>query len=338
MKKKDFMYKITSQQVEWKKKNISDKRTQTWTNGKVYEHLLPKDIWDQGVWNGIRQNLILYLMEHDVQAHTSKYSLRSSWVLCSNLYFPLKFSDYMRQLMVKFLKEKVSSSIQSIEDIELEFAFPVGDNLNPLDLLGEKEGRRGAGQTSPDIAFIVSTKNGKGLILIENKYSEGSFYRCSARTRDGKNDKPGNPDPNRCMDKDDFTCYKDICHQREWGRQYWDILRLSKLGRSTLNNCPAATNGYQLFRQQSLAEGIAVSGKFDLVINAVAYDNNNTSLISCLRNTGVENWTKDWIKMFDGQSHFSTWTHQEWVDFVRSNQSRNKCKDWLEYVENRYGY
>jgi hypothetical protein len=338
MKKKEFIDYITNQQVEWKKKAIKDKRTQKWTNGKEYEHLLPKDIWDQGIWKGIREDLLSYIKDSDIQAHISKYSLRSSWILCSNLYFPIKYSDFMRQLMVKFLKQKVSSSIQSIDGLELEFAFPGGDELNPLGLLGEKDGRRGAGQTSPDIAFIVSTEKGKGLLLIENKYTEGGFYRCSARRRDNRNDKLGNPDPTRCMDKADLTCYKDICHQREWGRQYWDILKLSKQGGKTFKNCPAATNGYQLFRQQSLAEGIAVSAKFDLVVNAVAYDRQNTSLLGCLRNTGLENWTEDWGKMFDGQAQFATWTHQDWVDFVRSNESNHKCKDWLEYVANRYGY
>lgn len=94
-------------------------------------------------------------------------------------------------MLARFLKKQVSPEIESVDQIELEYAE--SGELRPSRLLGEPEGIRGANQTSPDVAFIVN--GGKGLILTENKYTEHSFYLCS-----GKKPQHGNPDIKRCMD------------------------------------------------------------------------------------------------------------------------------------------
>ena len=46
---------------------------------------------------------------------------------------------------------------------------------------------------------------------------------------------------------------------------------------AALPQCPAANSAYQLFRQQALAEGIAQSGMYDLVVSNVAVDTTGTS-------------------------------------------------------------
>ncbi len=56
---------------------------------------------------------------------------------------------------------------------------------------------------------------------------------------------------------------------------------------SNLRSCPAAHAGYQLFRQQALAEGIAGSGKYDLVVSSLAVDDRNNTLRECLKKTGI---------------------------------------------------
>ncbi|MCB5288105.1 MAG: hypothetical protein LHW64_09925 [Candidatus Cloacimonetes bacterium] len=337
MNKKTFRDKAIAKQIAWRKSVCSDISSEEWGlyNKTEYEHIVPKEKWQETLWSEIRDILPAYLKESTIQRHSAVNHLNSSWALCANLYFPVRIYPFMKDIMLGFLRQKISPSIVSIDEIEMEFSFPDGDQLNPSILLGEKNGNRGTGQTSPDIALVVSTNSGKGVLLTECKYTEDNFYPCSARRKD---DRLGNPDPLRCIVKADLTCYHDICHQLKWKRQYWKIILLSKDGNHVLNRCPAATDGYQLFRQQALAEGIAASGRYDFVANTVAYDKDNTPLINCLRTTGVPDWINDWGKMFDGKTLFKAWTHQEWVQFVRENQQNGQCDDWLRYVHSRYGY
>lgn len=240
--------------------------------------------------------------------------------------------------MLAFLQNKISADIIDITELTLEFAFPQGNPLHPSKLLGEQDGNRGSGQTSPDVAFIVKTKTGQGIILTECKFTEHSFYTCSARRKKDTTKRKGNPDPLRCMFEPDVCDYKSICHQTVWGRKYWSLLKLSETGKNNLKRCPAATAGYQLFRQQALAEGIMQSGNYSLVVSSVAFDNRNEGLKGCLRRTGINDFQTGWGEIFDGMAKFKTWTHQEWVQFVRDNQVNGEFDDWLTYLKKRYDY
>ena len=84
-----------------------------------------------------------------------------------------------------------------------------------------------------------------------------------------------------------------------------------------------------------LAEGIAASGQFDLVVSCVLYDARNDELIHCLRNSGVENFASDWGPLFSGRVRFSAFTHQQWVAWVRAHDPTGHWRDWLDYVEAR---
>jgi len=46
----------------------------------------------------------------------------------------------------------------------------------------------------------------------------------------------------------------------------------------------------------------------------------------------------DWAKLFRGQATFATFTHQEWVEWVRQQDRSAELDDWLGYVGGRYGY
>lgn len=323
--------------IAWRKENISTSE-KGFQNGKDYDHIVPRRLWAETLWKGIRVSLPEYLNLSGVTAHTGTHNLLSSWVVCANLYFMVRTNESLRQIMLRFLQEKVSDRITDITDVQLEFAFPEKDELHPSKLLGEMDGSRGSGQTSPDIAFQVKTKDGDGLILTENKFVEQSFYPCSARRTNGKGEHDGNPDPTRCLKATKDYDHKFNCHQTVWGRKYWSLLNLSPYGKEVLTRCPASTAGYQLFRQQALTEGIAQSGRFSLVASTVAFDARNTDLQGCLKTTGIENFQSGWGNLFDGKAIFKTWTHQEWVQFVRDNQKKGDFDEWLEYVGERYGY
>jgi hypothetical protein len=82
-------------------------------------------------------------------------------------------------MLASFLNSELNLSISSIDGIELEYTAP--GKLSPELLRGEMHGKRGSGQTSPDVAILFQCKDGKcGIHLVENKYTEHHFYPCSA--------------------------------------------------------------------------------------------------------------------------------------------------------------
>ena len=334
-----FDDQMTQHQVRWRRANI-ESRELGWQNGRQYEWILPHDRWEEGLWPGLRSgssySLTDYLRRNQVQKHQGVHNLKSSWMLCANLYFPFGRSDQARALLAGFLRERVHVSIRSVDAVELEYAE--SGELHPSMLLGEQGGSRGTGQTSPDIAFVVN--GGRGLVLTENKFVEHSFYRCSALAQNGSLERPGNPDPSRCNNA--LAVLNDPpgqCHQAAWGRKYWEHLApvIHRERLSTLRNCPAATAGYQLFRQQALAEGIATSGKYELVASCLAVDERNETLRECLKGTGFSD-IRQWGDLFAGKVHFAVFSHQQWVAWVRAHGDPNVFADWLSYVEVRYGF
>ncbi len=268
--------------------------------------------------------------------HPGVNNLKSSWMQCANLYFPHRRDP---RLLADFLAGHVEDRIVHVCRLELEWAEK--HPLDPATLLGEPQGSRGANQTSPDIAFFVELKGGgQGLVLTENKFTEHSFYPCSGRKKEHSN-----PDPRRCLDTglviDDPATH---CHLLNWetegrlNRRYWDYIQISSVGRNRLRQCPAAIAGYQLFRQQALAEALARSGKYDLVVSCVAYDERNDTLIGSMKNAGIRDFREDWRNLFDGEARFASFSHQSWVRWIRENNVDAQWSDWLEWVVERYDF
>lgn len=340
----DFDSFMNEHQTEWRKSNISDKR-HGYQNGHKRPWILPKELWEEGLWSELRtdapeENIIVdrYLKKWGVQRHTGSHNLKSSWIQCANVYFPFRRDP---DLLLEFLKEKISSEIITVDSIDLEYALD--PPLDPHTLLGEPKGQRGSGQTSPDLAINVSTKAGKGLLLIENKLTEHSFYSCSGRKKEY-----GIPDSSVCRDfaliQVDFSnnCYQMTDAWAQDGRfirKYWDFLEDNLTAQAKgLKMCPASTGGYQLFRQQALAEAIAKSGQFDIVVSCVAFDERNDKLKTCLNySLGIKDFTEGWQGIFQGKAGFKTFTHQQWVQYV-AEHGGEEWVEWLKYVNERYGF
>ena len=311
---------MESHQTEWRRRHVTSAE---WgqQNDKLRSWILPRELWEEGLWPGIRtgsdNSLSKYLADKKIQKHTGVHNLKSSWVFCANLYFPFRASAEGRDLLASFLHHHVDPEIESLEGIELEYA-EVGE-LRPSELLGERDGRRGANQTSPDLGFLVN--GGHGLVLVENKFTEKNFEKCSAWEHNS------NPNPNRC--KDATKVARDPsgqCHLES-------VVDQEAL--MDLPVCPAARSGYQLFRQQALAEGIAQSGKYALVVSTVAVDERNENLGDSLGRSGIDG-LKGWGRIFRGKAKFAEFTHQEWVRWVREHQAGGQWDDWLSYVRDRY--
>jgi hypothetical protein len=338
MRDDDFGVQISRAQAQWRKAHLSCQEFGTY-NGKRYAWILPKDDWTEGLWPGIRESLPTYLDRFDIEKHQYAHHLTSSWVLCANLFFPFCDEDG-HKLLAGFLRKHVSQEIDKVTGVELEYAAE--SPLDPKTLLVESvRGKRGANQTSPDVAFLVTTANGRGLILTESKLAEHNFYQCSGyKAADGSH---------RQFCRDWVTLKDDLpgrCWQMNWAsdgkhenRRYWEHIKLSDRAQSVLKRCPAATDGYQLFRQQALAEAIAESDKYQLVVSSVAYDARNSELLHCLNGTAdVDNFTVGWDPLFAGRAKFRSWTHQQWAEWVRAHEGEGRWRNWLSYMAERYGY
>ena len=333
----DFDQYMNEYLVKWRLNHFQNQEEGT-QNGKTRPWILPGNLWAGGLWHGIRtadNSFCEYLYENKIRKNDGAHNLKSSWVLSANLYFAFRNDP---SLVAGFFKEHVSQSIEEVEKIELEYVDP-DESLKPTPLLGEPPGQIGRNQTSPDIAFAVKLTNGKkGLILTDIKFTEHSFSSCS-----GRKPKYGNPDPRRCRNfKQVYADIENQCYLRQWqnkqrtNRKYWEHLRFAPEAVNTLIRCPAATAGYQLFRQQALAEALASKGPYDLVVSSVAYDARNQTLIDCLYSTGIDDFTTGWGPLFNGKAKFATFTHQDWVKWVRDNDTEGKWNHWFQYVKYRY--
>ena len=340
---------MEAHQEEWRWSNVSSAEWGTW-RGKPYPWIVPQHLWEEGLWPGIRTGsdnpLPEYLEAAGVQKHSEVHNLKSSWILCANLYFPFRGSSRDRNLLASFLRRHVASQIETLDAIELEYSED--GELHPSRLLGEVGGSRGAYQTSPDLGLLVN--GGRGLVLVESKFTEPHFFKCSARARKGTRarkgsrgrkgspGRPGNPDPDRCNHA--IKVARDPCgqcHQSTWGRRYWEHLApvADREVLATLPHCPAARRGYQLFRQTALAEGIAREGKYELTVSAVAIDSRNTELETSLQESGIPE-LRQWGTVFKGRAIFAVFTHQQWVGWVREHDHEGRWTDWLSWIGARY--
>lgn len=132
MKKFNFSTDQKEKMEIWRQGNISTSE-QGFQNGKSYNHIIPKNLWKETIWDGIRleSELPKYLIDNEIQSHTGTHNLVSSWSNCANLYFPIRSNANLKQLMMRFLKQQVSDSIIELEEVELEFAFPKSNELHP---------------------------------------------------------------------------------------------------------------------------------------------------------------------------------------------------------------
>ncbi len=343
-KYKAFDKQAECHQISWRRRHKLLQGKLGWQNGVQREHILPAAEWIAGVWQPIRNELKQYILVSRIQPNAGKHNLKSSWTQCANLFFPFRSHPQMTSSLQGFLTQELGLKVTHIEDLELEYAAP--GKLEPKRLLGELGGSKGSGQTSPDIAIIFGCADSKsGIYLIENKYTEHSFYDCSGAKKTpsrahSERGLPGNPKPDRCYDAIEVLANPEgMCQQQTWGRKYWDLLKDSidqKVLRAC-SHCPALVSGYQLFRQQALAQGIAKNGLFDYVISGVAYDYRNTTLINCLRGIGMDDFTSGWPQLFKSDVRFHCFTHQDLVSYIKQS-NENICQKWTKYVTGRYDY
>jgi hypothetical protein len=98
-------------------------------------------------------------------------------------------------------------------------------------------------------------------------------------------------------------------------------------------------DGYQMFGQHALDQGLTENGLFDYVYSVVAYDIRNHELIGCFSEIGLTDFRKDWPRLFNTDSKviFHCFFHQDLLSWVIRSRSPYVQK-WGKYIGNRYGY
>jgi hypothetical protein len=322
---------LRKKQIEWRKSNLPEIIENGKQNGVVRPYILPyRNCWSN-FFPAIQNDLRHYISANNIQPHTGIHNMMSSWVVCSNMYWPFNNSDGF-QILSAFLSNRLVVDIKHIESMELEYEE---EGMSPGELLGEDSGQRGSGQTSPDLAIIFkTTDNKKGILLIESKFTEHSFYGCSGygKTKPGK---PVNPDNGRCLNTKGLlnSNFKN-CHLLVWNRKYWDLLR-SEINSnlfSRLKKCPMTNSCYQMFRQQALAK--AYKKRYDIVISCVATDSRNEALTNSCKSVGLKPFPDGWRELFPNMG-FGWFSHNDWHQYVKENGS-SRYRDWLKYIGERY--
>lgn len=330
----DFKERMRIHQIKWRRVNLPNIFGGGWQNGKSYEHILPKKYKAQNFYPEIQESLFDYIKQNKIQPHTGINNLLSSWVVCSNFYWPFN-NDEGHKLLLNYLNKFLSLNMEKIISIELEY-LDNQQSLSPSQLLGENEGIRGSGQTSPDLAIAFVTSEGKkGILLIESKFTEHNFYSCSGYSKT-KSGKPINPDKKRCLDTEgildsDFN----NCHLLAWERKYWNILKddLDTNLFRKLKRCPMSISCYQLFRQQALSKGY--EKKYDISISCVFSDSRNEKLLNSVYSSGLNSLPNGWQELFP-KLPFKWLTHNNWFKFVKANNFKCKWDKWINYIESRY--
>lgn len=330
-------YKIMKEhQIKWRKKKLPHIKENGIFKGTEYEHILPKKNLLENFYHTIQKDLFDpnngYIIKNNIQPHIYINNLLSSWAFCANLYWPFR-NDEGFKLLTQYLSKYTGIQIDKIESMDLEYEEK---SLKPQDLLGEDSGKRGSGQTSPDLAIkFITLDYKKGIFLKESKFTEHSFYSCSGYSKI-KPGKPINPDKTRCYNtkliiQSDFK----ECHLTTWNRKYWDLLKndLDTEIYKSLKKCPMSSSCYQLFRQQALAKGL--ESIYDIAISCVVIDLRNENIINSICSVGLRPLPDGWKELFP-YSKFQWLTHNNWFEFVKANNINGIWDDWINYVGERY--
>ena len=332
-----FRDAMHADQLAWKARRLPHVRGRGRWQGREYDHILPREAAALNLWPGLRSGgvrpLESWLIAQKVQPHKGRDNLLSSWTLCANLYFAFGGEPDGRAFVASFLRHRLGLPIAEVAEVELEYALPAP--LDPGTLLGEHDGTRGANQTSPDVAFVARLDDGRSaLVLTEVKFVEHSFYDCSGCKALDRTARAASCDRlDRVLADPNRLC----AHAATRGRRYWDHLAGQMAAGVRTTQCPAARGGYQLFRQQALAEALVARSAFAEVVSSVAYDGRNAGLMASV--PGLPSASAGWGAMFAGKALFATFTHQEWVRWVANASSAPAwVPDWLAWVSDRYGY
>jgi hypothetical protein len=245
-------------------------------NGNYYYHLISKD---KKLYNFLNEERIFNEARNRFDESKAGDWNRlvtntvASQPCCFNLFAPLKFPEYgfITNKLISELLEK----IVNVKNIIIEFTPRKEESLCDQSKFGG---------TDADVAVFYDFENSGGVILIEFKYIEAEFSRCTSyRVKEGIRKKCDN-------DFYDALISGNINNEPKPGKpncgylkyNNWQLLRDSKVfdfeNIKKLKTCPFRYSLNQLWRNMLLAENVAKKRKLDEFHFWVIYPKENTFL------------------------------------------------------------
>ena len=286
----------------------------SWGN-KEYAHILPRKRWKMNLWEGIRQEAVDYFQVNKLTWHTDKHNLRSSQVLCVNIFFP--FKDQLSSFNHAF--KHYLPNFSSFVPGSMEFEFVDKENL-----LCEKSGAK----TSVDVKLEwTDHDNLRNLLLLEFKFTEQRFGKCNSARNDRDCDKA------RQIIEDPLKCYLT-----SRGIRYWELISKKK-GPIKQNElclkgaCPFRYDFYQLMRNQLLAYELEKNLGYDKVIFGVLFPRQNMKIQEMGRNK--ENPIEAWYSIIKNKNRFVS-IHLENMIAELSHNNPYIFNKWRVYLRKKH--
>lgn len=320
----DFKERMRGHQIRYKAEVLGIQDMGASKRGNLYAHLLPREMWDYNLWEGIRNEAQSYFGATGIAWHDQNYNLLSSQVLCLNVFFPFR---RRLDILGKFLS-RYFADLEKVIDLDFEY-------IGPKNYFKERGGR-GQNRTSSDVAVLWLNKEKRGhMLLLEFKFTESGFGECSQKD---------NPHPERCLNSSKVVSFPHKeCYRAEVRRTYWKwILSSDSPFRKQLltaeSFCPFRYDFYQLMRNQLLAHCIQSDPSSCLarVDFGVFYHAENQALVEMSRPfCGERNPLKAWPKMLENPDTFHTFTVQDFLKIIEPDLS-DTLLGWRNYLKERY--
>ena len=326
--------------------------------GHFYPHILPAGDPDplehlpKVFYPGEAQAILAYLQANTIHLHRDALNLRSSQVACLNFLFPLAQDP---TLAVQAL-QPLFPDLAEVERIEFEYTGPgplPGEAVPEITRwLGEPPGepsrgshRGGRGQYRTSIDAAVFGRDPDGLpyaILLEWKYTEGSFGTCSAFSAASPQERQANCESLDVRRNPAARCLLATGEPRRQ-RRYWEHmpaagLDLEKL--AVVGGCPFQGPFYQLMRQFLLAAYLRQHGWPRCEVVVLGFQGNPgplqvpPALHGLLPNRGdlIDAWNTALGLLIPPLRYLFVETL-----LVNVERSRGMDSTWREYIKERYG-
>lgn len=271
-----FIQSETRRQIAWKRRQWPElpDGEHVKNPGHFYPHLLPATHADLNLFPPVRDQVLDYIRDEQIERHVEAPNLRSSQVSCFNFLFPLRLNlDAARTVLAPLLPDL--AEVRAIE-------FEVTGGPSATRHLGEPPGgKRGANATSIDATIEwLDRQSRRRLTLLEWKYTEETYGGCGGYAS------KGNPDRTTCerLDARDPRTAAAECYLASGGstrlrRRYWELVRPEWIAAlASVTGCPFRGPLYQLLRQELLADWLRASGQYDIVDVAAVHFRANAAL------------------------------------------------------------
>jgi hypothetical protein len=335
-----FEQQVILRQVAFKRRHWPDLENGRFSKrpNYAYPHILPAGHEHLAFYESLAEPILTYLAESDIALHTEALNLKSSQVACLNILFPLRMDlDFAAAVLKPFFED-----LDAATGIEFEYTGPP----DATEWMGEpRSGKRGQNRTSIDAAiFWVNTGGHQHATLVEWKYTERGFGKCSAFQSGSKDDKAQCRAMDVAKDLQPGSACLLTTGKRRRSRRYWEHIQRAGIALEAfvgVDGCPFQGPFYQLMRQFLLASYLQVSGLADQSDVLSLGFSGNTALSQIPRQLRQMAPTQNttilgaWNTVLKGVPPMQHLTVEALTSSI--NQAGSFIPGWWDYLRERYG-